>query len=529
MGTGRARDSERGSSPYARRSGQGGRWWPVPWVSAAAALACAAIWFQEAPHRQGQVLASLATAVATLLLLLLWLLFFSRLRWRIRLGVLGAFVVAGVVAVLSLRVRGVSGDLVPVLEWRWASGPRTAPLPRPAADRPVDAEPSWLDYPQFLGQLRDGSVHGVRLARDWTAQPPRELWRRPVGEGWSGFAVVGDRAVTLEQAGPQELVTCYDAKTGTPRWSHADPARFEDPMAGAGPRATPAIHEGRVYSLGGTGILNALDLATGCLLWTKNILEDNGAALPRYGVSASPLVADGWVIIAAGGTDGRSLVAYDRETGRRVWAAGTDPPAYSSPMVAELAGVRQVLILNGEKLAAHDLRDGQLLWSHLWPPGTENVSQPVVLPENSVFLSTGYGVGGKLLGLHHAPDGSWKVELQWETQGLKAKFTNVVYRDGHLYGLDDGILVCLDAATGSRRWKAGRYGHGQVLLVGDLLLVMSENGDVVLVAADPENHRELARLPALSGKTWNHPAMAGRYLFVRNDREAAAYELPVAR
>jgi outer membrane protein assembly factor BamB len=352
------------------------------------------------------------------------------------------------------------------------------------------------------------------------------LWRREVGAGWSAFAVSGACAVTQEQRGTQEGVTCYDLRTGEPIWMHADEARWEDPLGGPGPRATPTIADGRVYALGGTGLLNVLDLRTGDAIWSRNILEDNGAQAPSYGVSSSPLVLDDAVVVQAGGPDGRSLVAYDRERGERLWSGGVDPASYSSPVLARLVDREMILMLTAARVVGHDASDGRLLWSFPWPP-TERVSQVRRLPGDRVFVSSGYGVGAKLLEVDETPEGEYVVDLVWESLAMKAKFSNVVHREGYLYGLDDGILACVDAADGTRRWKGGRYGHGQLILVHDLLLVLAEDGRVVLVEAVSEGHREIAAFQALEGKTWNHPALAGGLLLVRNDREAACFELPL--
>jgi outer membrane protein assembly factor BamB len=282
-----------------------------------------------------------------------------------------------------------------------------------------------------------------------------------------------------------------------------------------------------VYALGATGRLVALDLATGAPRWSRDILADHGAPAPAYGVAASPLVLGDVVVVAAGGPDGHALVGYDAATGRPLWSGGDGPPAFGSPRHAVLAGVPQILVMNGRGVAAHDPANGRVLWELDWPPG-ENTAQPVVLPPDRVFFSTGYGVGGTMLRVSATRDGGVGVERLWQSRGLKSKFANVVHRDGFLYGLDDGILVCLDARTGERRWKRGRYGHGQLLLVRDLLLVTCEDGTVALVEAEPDTWRELGRFQAIEGKTWNHPALVGAYLLVRNAREAACYELPLA-
>jgi outer membrane protein assembly factor BamB len=280
-----------------------------------------------------------------------------------------------------------------------------------------------------------------------------------------------------------------------------------------------------VFSLGSTGLLSAIDLESGKAIWQRDIGKDNGAPTPDWGRSGSPLAVDDLVVVSAGGTDGRSLVAYHRDTGDLVWRGGSDRAGYSSPLEATLAGVRQILIFNAASIASHDPATGRVLWEYPWSSVQPNVAQPLVLPGDRVLVSSGYGIGSKLLQIEVDATGSPVPRLIWESPRLKAKFTNLVVHGGFVYGLDDGILVCLDPATGERRWKSGRYGHGQVLLVGDLLLVQTEEGVLVLVEPTPDGHREIARFPVFDRKTWNPPALAGRYLLVRHDAEAACYEV----
>ena len=323
------------------------------------------------------------------------------------------------------------------------------------------------------------------------------------------------------------MVVGYDLSSGKPVWFHADTAHYNTTIAGEGPRATPTIVSNRVYTLGATGILNCLDLLTGKLIWTKDIIKDNQSQVNGWGMSGSPLVFDKLVVVSAGGPNGRSLVAYDKETGKPVWSGGSDGAGYSSPLLTTLAGVSQILVFNSSGVAAHETAGGQILWEYPWPKGHPHISMPVILPDDRVLLTSGYGTGSELLRIKK--EEKWSASRLWKSIRLKAKFTNVVYRDGYIFGLDDGILVCLDAATGEQKWKDGRYGHGQVILIGNLLLVMAENGDVVLVEPVPQEHRELTRFSALNGKTWNPPALAGELLVVRNDKEAACYRLPVAK
>ena len=508
------------------------RWLPAAIIIALTILAIILLWIIDVPHRQSRVLLTVLVLMLSFLLMLLWLLFFSRLRWKVRLLAFGTVVLIILLSTMLFRVKGFSGDLVPLLEWRWNEK---------AAESLMGSTPTTLgraskDYPQFLGPRRNGTVQGIKLARDWSERPPQLLWRQPIGAGWSAFAVVGNSAITQEQRDEHEMVVCYDLMSGQEQWSHSDRDRYEATPAGVGPRATPTIVEDRVYTLGATGILNCLDLATGERIWSEDILYDNDAELASWGMSGSPLVLGNLVVVSAGGKDGKSLVAYHKDTGERVWRAGSDPAGYSSPLITTLAGVPQILVFNYGSVAAHDPNDGQILWQHPWPNTTECISQPVPLPNDHLFVSSGYGIGCKLFQIARDEDDQLKASLVWETPRLKAKFTNVIHRDGYIYGLDDGVLVCLDLADGQRKWKRGRYGHGQIILVdgpdeikdqSGLLLVSAESGDVLLVEVNPNESKELARFPALASKTWNNPALAGRYLLVRNDREAACYELPL--
>ncbi len=508
------------------------RWWPVLVIlTVAGAVVIGIRWWPKTSFQEKNI-ATAQVVIVTLLLALLWVLFFSRLKWLVRLGVFGGVVSMIVVAAGLFKIRGVTGDLLPILEWRWKQ-PATMAMPvsksAPAASHTALLLPTTNDFPQFLGPQRNATVIGPALARDWKAQPPQKLWSQPIGAAWSGFAVASNYAITQEQRGEEELVVAYDLPTGKVLWSHADAAHYNTVIAGDGPRATPTIVSNRVYTVGATGILNCLDLATGARLWSKDIMKDNHASAGGWGVSGSPLVFDQRVIVSAGGSDGRSLVAYDAATGEFVWGGGNDGASYSSPLPATLAGVHQILIFNANQVAAHDATSGQVLWEYKWPAGHPHIAVPVILPDDRVLITSGYGTGSELLQIKKAADGQWSATRLWKSIRLKAKFTNVVYRDGFIYGLDDGILVCLDAADGSLKWKEGRYGHGQVILSGPLLLISDEGGDMVLVEPVPQEPRELTRFAALHGKTWNPPALAGEYLVVRNDKEAACYRLPIAK
>jgi outer membrane protein assembly factor BamB len=392
------------------------------------------------------------------------------------------------------------------------------------------------DFPQFLGAARDNSANtgGVALARDWSASSPKPLWRQPIGLGWSGFVVVNDSAITQEQRGAQELITCYELTTGKLRWSHANNARFSEALGNDGPRATPTVDQGRIYAMGATGILDCLDGANGKPIWRRDVLADagNGGNL-TWGKSCSPLVESGLVIVT-GGTEGPDLVAYHADTGEPAWRGRSVSPAYASATAATLGGMRQVVTFNKQGASGYRLTDGKPLWDYAWETaGIWGMAQPVPAGGDRLFLSVGYGQGSVMLSIPALDEGAstaMAVKPIWTNRRLRAKFNNGAVRSGFLYALDNETLVCLDLQSGDRKWRGDSYGYGQLLLADDLLIVQSEEGRVALVEAKPDAFRELTSFQALNPGTtcWNPLALSGRLLLVRNNREAACYELPVS-
>ena len=389
--------------------------------------------------------------------------------------------------------------------------------PEAAGEKPAAAIPVW---PGFRGPLRDGVVRGVTIETDWTKTPPAELWRRPIGPGWSSFAVLGDLLYTQEQRGTDEVVSAYSVATGKPVWRHSDPVRFWESNGGPGPRATPEIAEGRVFSLGATGLLNALDARTGAKLWSQNAAADTGAKLPEWGFSGSPLVVDGMVIVAAGGV----LAAYDAVSGSRRWIGPDMNEGYTSPQLATIGGVTQVLLMTGSGLSSVSPADGKLLWEHPWKGYP--IVQPSLTSDGGVLIAANESSGTRRLAVTHGVNG-WTAEERWTSNGLKPWFNDFVIHKGHAFGFDGTIMACIDLADGARKWKGGRYGGGQLVLLPDqdALLVVSEQGDLALVSATTDQFKEIARMPALEGKTWNHPVIAGNVLLVRNGEEMAAFRL----
>ncbi len=398
---------------------------------------------------------------------------------------------------------------------------KTEPIARPAVMKRAE-------WPGFRGPDRDGVIRDARIDTDWAQSPPVAMWRRPVGPGWSSFAVNGDLLYTQEQRGEDEIVSCYRVSTGKPVWRHKDSVRFWESNGGAGPRATPTLNNGRVYTFGATGILNALDAVNGALLWSRNVSSDSGRKVPMWGFASSPLVVDGVVIVAASGT----MVGYDAETGNKRWSGPVGGGSYSSPHLVTIDGVEQILLLSGAGATSVAPANGRLLWEYRWPADI-TIVQPTVLADGDVLITTAVssgGVGIRRLGIGHQ-SGKWTVEERWTSNGLKPYFNDYVVHNGHAYGFDGNILSCIDLKDGTRRWKGGRYGSGQLVLLDkqDLLLVISEEGELALVKAVPDQFTEVARVPALEGKTWNHPVIVHDVLLVRNDHEMAAFRLPPGR
>ena len=378
-------------------------------------------------------------------------------------------------------------------------------------------------WPGFRGPHRDDIVSGVRIKTDWTASPPVALWRRPVGPGWSSFAVRGGLIYTQEQRGPDEIVACYELTTGEPVWSHRDPTRFWESNGGPGPRATPTLSNGRVYTFGATGILNVLDASDGTVVWSHNAASDTGMQTPHWGFASSPLVAGNLVIVATAG----QLIAYDLVSGSRRWSGPARGVSYSSPHLLTINGVAQILLLSETGATSLALADGALLWEHRWPGYP--IVQPALTADGDILISVSDSSGTRRLAVAQG-SGGWTVAERWTSRGLKPYFNDFVVHNDHAFGFDGSILACIDLKDGKRLWKGGRYGNGQLVLLSDqdLLLVLSEEGELALVAATPDQFRELARFPAIEGKTWNHPVLAGDVLLVRNGQEMAAFRLSLA-
>jgi outer membrane protein assembly factor BamB len=396
-----------------------------------------------------------------------------------------------------------------------------AASPGQTAAAPATSRNYWTN---FRGPRRDGKYDEASVATNWPAGGLPVVWKQPVGVGHASFVVADGKAYTIEQRRNQEVVAAYDINNGHELWTQKWNAEFAD-STGDGPRATPTWDQGRIYALGATGELRCLDANTGAVVWGKNILNDNQSKNLPWAQAASPLIVDDKVVVLPGGANGKSVVAYNKMTGAPVWKVLDDPQAYVSPMLVELAGRRQIIVVSSYRVVGLAPENGSLLWSYTWDTDNGiNVSQPIVVDRNRFFISSGYGKGAALVEVKGSGN-SYTASTIWENKNMKNKFNSSVLHNGYVYGLDEGILVCLDVNTGERKWKDGRYGYGQVVLAGNHLIVTSDQGDVALVNASPDKYTEVARFTALSGQTWNYPAIAGGKLLVRNSNEMAAFDI----
>lgn len=462
-----------------------------------------------------------------------------RTWWALGLALVGAMVSAVV------KTDGAWGDFAFGFQWRWSQTAEERMLSQRAAEKDVATTPSessgagaTLDvapflqpeWPGFRGPRRDGAQRGLVFSSDWSANPPKELWRIPVGPAWSSFAVAGDYLVTQEQRGPNEAVVCYDARTGQQVWEWSQASRFFEALGGLGPRATPTIADGAIYALGAEGGLVKLDAATGALVWKADLRQQASVDPPMWGFSSSPWVGEGVVIVHAGGSGEKGILAFRVDDGGLAWSAAAGKHSYSSVQRVTIGDRSYLTLLSNEGAQFWDPATGASVYRYEWSHGGYRALQPQIVEQDRLLIPTGMGTGTRLVQLTVSGEGLTGEEI-WTSRDMKPDFNDLVVYDGHAYGFDNSIFACIDLQDGKRKWKGGRYEKGQALLLADsgLIIVTSERGELVLLRATPTGHEELAKLPALQGKTWNHPVVVGNRLVIRNAEEAVCYQLEEAR
>lgn len=500
------------------------RWGALLIIIAAMALSSLLIDDSISTAMQGMMFPAYALPVLCTLFVL-WAVVFRHQARRLRWTMMVFTIVIGSGVWALVRSEGITGHANADFVWRWSAtheeqlmansddGTFIVPAEVPLAE-------NQAEWPGFRGSGRDGIAYETKVSRDWSASPPSELWRKPIGPACSSFAVHGELIYTQEQLGEDEIVSCYKLSTGDPVWKHRDEARFVDSHAGAGPRSTPTLYMGRVYSFGATGILNVLNELNGSLVWSRKVAMELQAEIPGWGFCSSPVVTGDVVIVAVAGT----MHAYDIESGEQKWIGKDGGKGYSSPHLLTIDGKKQVLLMNDTGLISLAPETGRLLWEYSWPH-SERILQPAKTLNGDILLCTGGSQGMCRLNVQLTEDG-WEVEELWKAVTLKSYFNDFVVHKDYAFGYSGPFLECFDLNTGKRMWKGKRLG-GQLILLADqeLIVVLSEKGELVLVEASSEHYDELGKYPAIEGKTWNHPVAVGNTLLLRNSQEMVAIQL----
>jgi outer membrane protein assembly factor BamB len=380
------------------------------------------------------------------------------------------------------------------------------------------------DWPQFRGPGRDGISHETGLISTWPDKGPKVLWRRPLGSGFSGISAVGGKLFTMYADGKTEWLTAIDAGTGRQLWKvHVD-SNFSNDQ-GDGPRATPTVDAGVVYAVGAKGRLLAVSMEDGRELWKKDLKAEVSAKVPTWGVSTSPLVEGDLLILDAGGRPDASLVAFNRETGELVWAAGSDQAGYSAPVAINVGGVRQILSFSGTQISSVTPTKGEILWTKDWRTSWDvNAATPIFIHPDKVFVASGYDTGAALLKISANGAGA-RTEEVWRTPAMKNQFSSSVYVNGYIYGFDNSTLKAIDAATGKDTWKERPgLGHGSLFYADGKLIILGERGKLVLIDADPNGFKARGQFQILTGKCWTVPTLSTGRLFLRNEKELVALD-----
>lgn len=392
------------------------------------------------------------------------------------------------------------------------------------------------DWPQWLGPSRNAISTETGLNTNWNESPPKLLWKKPLHGGYSSIAVAAEKLFISDRDHDHERVVCLDAATGEEIWVYRYPSPYGRLEYGQGPRATPTVFDGRVYTVGATGKMLCVEAtpadAKGRLLWEHDLMAEFDAQPPRWGVACSPLIEGSLVIVQPGGKNA-SVVAFDRVTGEVVWRSLSDISGYSSPVAAEIAGLRQVVCLTGAGLAGLRPQDGQQLWYYPWQTQFEaNIATPLVVG-NYVFISSDYSKGCALLEIT-AEGGRFKAEPVYVKSNklMRNHHSTCVLHEGYLYGSDDmvgsSVFKCVDLRSGEQRWGE-RIGKCSLLYADGHLIILNENGVLMLVEATPDGFRQKGKLEVFdSSQTWALPSLANGRLYLRNGREVRCYDLKQA-
>jgi outer membrane protein assembly factor BamB len=397
----------------------------------------------------------------------------------------------------------------------------------------VGADSASTDWPQFRGPHRDGVSSETGLVASWPEEGPKEVFRRPLGNGFSAISVVDGRLYTMfaddaerpEDGSPtgNEYAAAFDAETGEEIWrTRIGPKLFDE--FGNGPKATPTVIGDEVFVLGGLGNFASLSASDGSKNWEVDIKETFGSNQATYGFATSALIEGDVVVLDIGAEEDKGYAGLDRKTGEVLWTGGPMMwgPGYGSPLLVEMDGERQVVILAAARLRAIDTA-GNESWGVEWPRG-ETHSMPVFIPPDKFFASGAGDIGAAVYQVKKDGE-AWSVDELWKSRVMKNHFSSSVYHDGHIYGFDNATFKCVDALTGEQKWAKRGLGRGSLIVADGRLIVLSDRGRLVLVEADPEAYVEVGSVQAMGGKCWTAPVLSNGRLYLRNHEEMVSYDL----
>jgi outer membrane protein assembly factor BamB len=386
------------------------------------------------------------------------------------------------------------------------------------------SENATSDWPQWRGPNRDGISKETGLLKSWPAGGPKVLWRAPSGEGYSAISVSGGRAYTMYGHSDDEVLVCLDANTGKELWRVKVDGKFYNDQ-GNGPRATPIVDGNLVFVQGAQGMLAAVRADHGEKVWQHDLRREYGGRIPTWGVSSSPLVEGDLLLVDVGGRDGYSLCAFNKKDGRLLWKSHSDLPGYSAPIAITVNGIRQAVFFTGTAAVSVSPRDGKVFWRYPWRTSYDaNIATPIFIPNDKVFISSGYGVGAAVLQIKNQ-NGAVNVETVWKSRVIKNHFSSSVLVGNYLYGFDDGILVCVNALTGEQQWQQRGYQKGSLIFADGHLIILGEQGRLGLVEATPAGYKEKASAQPLTGRCWSMPVLANGRLYIRNQKEMLCLDM----
>ena len=382
------------------------------------------------------------------------------------------------------------------------------------------------EWGQFRGPDRNGHIPTQTVSIDWS-KPPKTRWSTSSGLGHSSIITSGNLAITMEQDQDQEILIARSFEDGQEAWRVAEETKWQDMLSGTGPRSTPTLHNGKLYTLFSHGKLSRVDANSGNVEWSIQVTPDS-YEFPEWGLAISPLIWNDMIILSLGGEES-AVKAYSVNSGEKIWQSQVAGKAvYLSPNILRLLNEDHLIVSLVGKIVSLDPKNGMTLWEEPWKIFMNNVQivQPIAVSNDSIVMAAGYGKGAECFTISRDEESEkYRVQSSWKSKDLKAKFSNPIFKDGYLYGLSENLLVCLEAKTGKLMWRGEKYSYGRILLADQKLLILGHSGVFSVVDASPDGFREISSRQLLSdARCWNGPAFVNGYLLARNGEQIACFD-----